>query len=282
MTAWASAGGHPMSVEMLTYAALGERLGCSTEAARSFAKRMSLPRSRANDGKTLVGVDLAEISHKAMPPRSPSAASPAAMRARLDELQSELQAAYEEIRRHRSDFESERARVDKLMAETLRLTGEIMAAREVTARREAELAGVNVEIAEMRADRDRWCQLVQDRLAVIGPSPDSHLPGNRWQRAWRWMRATGCFATAGLLLAFATVDAGAQQEQAPAQECFTVMMNMTGSAGSILFNRCTGNSWLLARTAIPGGYALRWHPIRVDESESSLFVQPTQPARPAR
>ena len=182
-----------MSVEMLTYAALGERLGCSTEAARAFANCMGLPRSRANDGKTLVSVDVSEISHKAMPARSPSGASPAPMRTRLDELQSELQAAYEEIRRHRSDFESEHARVDKLMAETLRLTGEIMAAREATARREAELAGVNVEIAELRADRDRWCQLVQERLAVqgTGPSPGGHLPGNRWRRAWRWMRTTG-------------------------------------------------------------------------------------------
>jgi hypothetical protein len=33
----------------------------------------------------------------------------------------------------------------------------------------------------------------------------------RLVRAWRWMRATGCHAGAGLLLALSTVPAGAQQ-----------------------------------------------------------------------
>jgi hypothetical protein len=48
---------------MLTYTELGERLKISPEAARALVKRHRLPRSRANDGKTLVQVDLAEISH---------------------------------------------------------------------------------------------------------------------------------------------------------------------------------------------------------------------------
>src|SRR5262249_57416560 len=60
-----------MPVEMLTYAALAERLKISSEAARALVKRHRLPRSRANDGKTLVGVDLAEIEHKPLPARSP-------------------------------------------------------------------------------------------------------------------------------------------------------------------------------------------------------------------
>jgi hypothetical protein len=52
-----------MPVEMLTYAELGERLKISAEAARALVKRQRLPRSRSNDGKTLVQVDFAEISH---------------------------------------------------------------------------------------------------------------------------------------------------------------------------------------------------------------------------
>ena len=48
-----------MPVEQLTYAQIAERLGVSSEAARALAKRMRLPRSRANDGKTLVAIDLA-------------------------------------------------------------------------------------------------------------------------------------------------------------------------------------------------------------------------------
>src|SRR5258708_12328874 len=52
-----------MPVEMLTYAELGERLKISPEAARALVKRQRLPRSRSNDGKTLVQIDLTEISH---------------------------------------------------------------------------------------------------------------------------------------------------------------------------------------------------------------------------
>jgi hypothetical protein len=43
-----------MPVEMLTYAELGERLTISPEAARALVKRHRWPRSRSNDGKTLV------------------------------------------------------------------------------------------------------------------------------------------------------------------------------------------------------------------------------------
>ena len=49
-----------MPVEMLTYAELGERLKVSPEAARALVKRHRWPRSRSNDGKTLVQVDLRE------------------------------------------------------------------------------------------------------------------------------------------------------------------------------------------------------------------------------
>ena len=45
-----------MSVEMLTYAALGARLKISPEAARSFAKRLRLPRSLSHDGKAVVAL----------------------------------------------------------------------------------------------------------------------------------------------------------------------------------------------------------------------------------
>ena len=58
-----------MSVEMLTYAALGARLKISPEAARSLARRLRLPRSLSDDGKALVSVDLAEIRHTPRPPR---------------------------------------------------------------------------------------------------------------------------------------------------------------------------------------------------------------------
>ena len=61
-----------MPVEMLTYAELGERLKISPEAARALVKRHRWPRSRSNDGKTLVQVDL---SRNQPFPNHPSAAS---------------------------------------------------------------------------------------------------------------------------------------------------------------------------------------------------------------
>ena len=61
-----------MAIEMLNYAELAARLKISPEAARSLAKRLRLPRSRGNDGKALVSVDLAEINHAPLPARSPA------------------------------------------------------------------------------------------------------------------------------------------------------------------------------------------------------------------
>jgi hypothetical protein len=40
-----------MAIEMLSYRQLGERLGCSRDAARELVKRLRLPRHKANDGK---------------------------------------------------------------------------------------------------------------------------------------------------------------------------------------------------------------------------------------
>jgi hypothetical protein len=63
--------GDPMSIESLTYAELGDRLGASPEAARSLARRLRLPRRPGNDGKVRITVDLAEIQYKPLPARSP-------------------------------------------------------------------------------------------------------------------------------------------------------------------------------------------------------------------
>src|SRR5262249_44296804 len=117
----------------------------------------------------------------------------------------------------------------------------------VTQLLEAQLAELKNALADMRQDRDRWIAEAADwkrqaqnllqpphhspaaEQAAQPTQPDekaSTEPASRFRRTWRWMRATGCLAGAGLLLAFATVDAGAQQQQqAPSQECFTVEMN---------------------------------------------------------
>ncbi len=65
-----------MTVEMLSYRDLGQRLGTSPEAARALSKRLRLLRQLGNDGKTLVKVDFAEIGHKPKLVRSPAGRRP--------------------------------------------------------------------------------------------------------------------------------------------------------------------------------------------------------------
>jgi len=131
-----------MSLETLTYALLGARLGISSEAACSLAKRLQLPRSLSDDGKALVSVDLAEIRHTPRPPGCRQAGNIALLAARIEALQAEI--AWLEVRAadHRADFERERERADRLTVELLQATAETMAAKEAMARLEGDVAAL--------------------------------------------------------------------------------------------------------------------------------------------
>jgi chromosome segregation ATPase len=123
-----------MPVEQLTYAQIAERLGVSAEAARAIVKRNRLPRSRANDGKTLVAVDLEEVRHKPLPARSPRGHQPvtdlvATLRAKVAELEAELAAEQKRSAGHRADFERERDRADRMVTTQDRLVAELEALR---------------------------------------------------------------------------------------------------------------------------------------------------------
>ena len=123
-----------MAVEMLTYAALGERLGSSAEAARALVKRLRLPRQRANDGKALVAVDLAEINHTPTP-RTATARSPddhravaAALKARIETLEAELTRLEAAAGVHQAVAAALKARIETLEAELARLEAAATAA----------------------------------------------------------------------------------------------------------------------------------------------------------
>jgi hypothetical protein len=85
-----------MPIEMLTYAGIAERLGCSSEAARALVKRLRLPRQRANNGKARVAIDLAEVNHTPMvrtvTTRSPDdhQAVAATLKARIETIVSQV------------------------------------------------------------------------------------------------------------------------------------------------------------------------------------------------
>src|SRR5262245_19246567 len=71
-----------MAVEMLTYAALGERLGSSAEAARALVKRLRLPRQR----RCAQGPHR-DAGSRARQARSHCGRSPGGLRARARALQ---------------------------------------------------------------------------------------------------------------------------------------------------------------------------------------------------
>ena len=127
-----------MSLETLTYAALGARLKISAVAARSLAKRLRLPRSLSDDGKALVCVDLAEIRHTPRPPSGREAGNIALFES-LKAAIARLEAGAAD---HSADFERERERADRLNVELLQATAEVMAAKEVAARLEGEVAAL--------------------------------------------------------------------------------------------------------------------------------------------
>ena len=106
-------------MESLTYAQLGERLGCTPGAARALAGRKRWPRTLGNDGKARVMADLTEIDRPApVPP-------PHALQARIEALQAELDAATRTGAVHRADFEAERTRCDHLVAELLKAQADL-------------------------------------------------------------------------------------------------------------------------------------------------------------
>ena len=176
-----------MPIEMLTYAALGERLNCSPEAARSLVKRLRLPRQKANDGKVLVSVDLTEINHKPMPARSPAGDHQvtATLKVRVEALQAELAKVEASAAGHRADFERERERADRLMAELLRATADTMAAKETAARLEGGLARLRQELSDVHSDRDAWRSEVERLILVeYRRNERERLPWWKWVAGW--------------------------------------------------------------------------------------------------
>jgi hypothetical protein len=161
-----------MSIESLTYADLAGRLGTSPEAARALARRLRLPRTKGNDGKARITVDLADIQYKPAPTRPPGGSRPDidALNARIEHLQTELaRLEMEKSRieataaRHREDFERERERCDAIIAEALRATEVAMSARESAARLQGELAA---------RQRQPWWK----RVVAKPPTPWRALP----------------------------------------------------------------------------------------------------------
>jgi hypothetical protein len=136
-----------MCVENLTYGALGARLNISAAAARSLARRLQLPRSRSEDGKALVSVDLTQIKHTPHPPGRRYAGELAELTGQVAALRADNLLLETISAGHRADFEREReraeherARADRLMADLLQAKSDVTTSREMVARLESEIA----------------------------------------------------------------------------------------------------------------------------------------------
>jgi hypothetical protein len=105
-------------LEQLTYAQIGDRLNISSDGARAIVKRNRLPRSHDKNGKTLVAIDLDGLQHKP-PPVRPTRRPPvtdvvATLKARVEQLETELAAEQQRSAGHRAQYEHERERADLL------------------------------------------------------------------------------------------------------------------------------------------------------------------------
>ena len=159
-----------MPVEMLTYAEFGERLKISPEAARALVKRQRLPRSRSNDGKTLVQVDFAEISHSPVsraPQKQGGHQAVTALNQKIETLQAELIEMDAVAAGHRADFEKEYERTNKLLAELLKASVEAAAARERAALLEGKLSIL----------AQPWWRRLVDAFVHIPPEAGSAMRG---------------------------------------------------------------------------------------------------------
>ena len=151
-----------MCVESLTYGALGARLNISPAAARALARRLQLPRSRSADGKALVSVDLTQIRHTPHPPVRRQAGDVAELTAKIAALRADNAQLETMSAGHRADFERERERADRLMAEVRQANAEVTAAREMAARLDGEVA-----VLRTRARTDSSIDKTERRLGQL-------------------------------------------------------------------------------------------------------------------
>jgi hypothetical protein len=150
-----------MPAEMLTYAGTADRLGFSS-AFQALVNRFRLPRQRRKDDTERMTVDVAESPTVAA--RSPEGdhSLVATLTARIETLEADFAKVEAAAAIHRADFERERERCERLMAEVLKGTAELMAARE----RAAKIAG---ELAALQA-RPWWRRLAGWAAVVSLPA----------------------------------------------------------------------------------------------------------------
>jgi hypothetical protein len=130
-----------MPADMLTYGRITDRLSFSS-AFEALVNRFRPQRQRRNDGHEFTTVGLAE--HPTVTTRSAESDQSvvATLTARIQTLESDFAKVEAAAAMHRADFERERERCERLIAEVLKSTAELIATREAAAKLAGELAAV--------------------------------------------------------------------------------------------------------------------------------------------
>ncbi len=178
-----------MAEEWLSYSDLGERLNISAEAARQKAIRARWPRRTANDGKTQIKVDVADVL-AVMPQRRPKEDRPTpdqppveplsdtrtieALTAHLATLREMLSKAeaLTGLERERADAERQRADGERVRADAERDRADRLAAR---------VEALLVERAESAEKGAEVAQQMDELRALV-----DHMNRQPW-----WRRLTG-------------------------------------------------------------------------------------------
>jgi septal ring factor EnvC (AmiA/AmiB activator) len=115
------------------------------DAARAIARRLRLPRSPSRDGKALVAVDVDKLKHRRR--------SPVGHAAKIETVLAEITQLASSVTMQRTDFERERARLDRLAADVAKLTDQAQGTRETAARLDDAIAALRGSLAEQPPSR---------------------------------------------------------------------------------------------------------------------------------
>lgn len=190
-----------MSVRNLTYAELAEIWGVSKDAARKKVEGLRLPRTRGNDGRARVMIDLEEVTHTPKPSKPETGVGDpvestgyptpevVALQARIADLQSDLSRERADRERDRDNLERERAerlqerdRADGLTGELSAMARELARIVEDAGMRERGLQDQLVnETAQAREERDR----------LAGEADAARRELAEWRAGSWWRRLAG-------------------------------------------------------------------------------------------
>jgi hypothetical protein len=148
-----------MTMESLTYAEIGERLGVSPEAARKKVRSLGIPAPLGNDGKARITIDLGDIRHSPRKARTPGVLRPDnAQTIPPGELNKMIDNLRAEIAR-KAEIVAER---DEARLHVVKLASELTGARALQALLERQLE-------DMMGDRDAWRRQAEQLVAVHAP-----------------------------------------------------------------------------------------------------------------